>query len=226
MSKALFNLPVLTAASFSIAATIVITAMVFADKPDPPTLLLDQPMPAPDFTVTDHHGDTLTKDDLLGQVWVCDFFLTSCNGVCPVLGRKMADLAAQLAEDPAFDSVRLVSFSVDPETDTVQRLQAYRNTNMSVWSRGSASRKDEIDRRWVHARAQDNEAFWQIVREGFKLSVGPASPEDKSTPVAHSSRFVLVDRKGNIRGTYEAYQSDEDLIALRADLRRLIEEQD
>lgn len=226
MSKVLFNLPVLTAALFSIAATVVISALVFAEKPQPPTLLLDEPMAVPDFTVTDHQGNVLTRADMLGKVWVCDFFLTRCNGVCPVLGRKMADLAAMLAEDPALDSVRLVSFSVDPEHDSVERLRTYRKTNMTAWDRGIDARRDAIEERWVHTRAEDNEAFWQIVREGFKLSVGPAGPQVKSTPVAHSSRFVLIDRKGNIRGTYEAYDSDQDLKVLQADLLRVVEEKD
>jgi len=223
MSKALFNLPVLTAAIFSIAATVVITAMVFADKPDPPTLL--QPAtPAPDFTVTDHHGDTLTKDDMLGRVWVCDFFLTSCNGVCPILGKKMASLIDEVAQDKALDGIRFVSFSVDPEHDTVDRLQAYRKTNMSAWAGGDDDLQALIDARWAHARAQDRETFWRVVSEGFGLYVGEA-PNDPSTPVGHSSRLVLIDQQGNIRGYYEG-MTDEDTPALLADIRRLVREQD
>ncbi|MFN3166046.1 MAG: SCO family protein [Phycisphaeraceae bacterium] len=224
MSKALFNLPVLTAALFSIAATIVLTAVVFADKPDPPTLMLDQPMPAPDFKVTDHNGETLTKDDLLGRVWVCDFFLTRCNGVCPILGKKMATLIDEIAKDKSLDAVRFVSFSVDPEHDTVERLRAYRKTNRSVWVRGDEDLGELIDQRWAHARADDRDAFWRVVSQGFGLFVGEA-PNDPSTPVGHSSRLVLIDQRGDIRGYYEG-MTDEDTPALLADIRRLVEGSD
>ena len=81
----------------------------------------------------------------------------------------------------------------------------------------------ELDRRWVHARAQDKEAFWQTVRDGFRLGVGPANPEDKTTPVSHSRRFVLIDAEGAIHGMYDAY-ADEDLITMIDDVRRLVTE--
>lgn len=224
MNKALFNLPVLTAAAFSLAATVVIVALVFADKPQGPTLMLDEPMPVPAFEVTSHDGEVITRQRMLGKVWVCDFFLTRCNGICPTLGRTMADLADELSRDPALDDVKLVSFSVDPEHDTVDQLKQYRKINMGVWDRGSQARQDEINRRWVHARAQAQEPFWELVREGFKLYVGP-SENDPTTPVAHSGRLVLIDQRGQIRGYYDGL-SQADMPALLADIRRLVDESD
>jgi len=227
MKKAFFNLPVMMAAAFSLAATGVVTALVFFGQPiknDAPTRLLDEAMVVPDFEVTDHTGKTFTRQDMLGKVWVCDFFLTRCNGVCPILGLTMSDLAEDLSKDEAFDGVRLVSFSVDPEYDTLEQLRQYRRTNLGVWARGSDERRAEIEQRWVHARAEDQEAFWTLVREGFKLGVGPASPEDQSTPISHSGRLVLIDRQGNIRGYYDGL-TDEHMPALLADIRRLVDEE-
>lgn len=223
MNKALFNMPVLTTAAFSIAATVVIVSMVFAEKDDGPTLLLDEPWAAPDFSVTDHNGNSITRESMLGKVWVCDFFLTRCNGVCPILGLKMAATAEQLAQDEAFADVKLVSFSVDPEHDTLEVLQDYREKNFHFWDKGEEALRAELEARWVHARAEDKEAFWETVREGFKLHVGPASPDDQTTPIAHSRRFVLVGPKGNIRGMYDAY-SDDELYTMMYDVRRLVGE--
>lgn len=223
MNKALFNLPVLTTAAFSLAATAVIVFMVFSGKPDGPTLMLDEPWAVPEFSVTDHQGQTITRSSMLGKVWVCDFFLTRCNGVCPVLGLKMAATADRLAKDDAFKDVKLVSFSVDPEHDTLEVLNDYRDKNLNFWDKGDDDLRAELNRRWVHARAQDKEAFWQTVRDGFRLGVGPANPEDKTTPISHSRRFVLVDAQGMIRGMYDAY-SDEELVILIDDIRRLVNE--
>lgn len=222
MSKALFNLPVLMAAVFSLAATAVITALVFAGKPEPPTLLLDVSTPVPSFNVTDHTGQTLTDKDLSGTVWVCDFFLTRCNGICPTLSLTMADLAGQLAKEEVFDDVKLVSFSVDPDHDTVEQLDLYRRRNIGAWDRGSDEHRAELNRRWVHARAEDRDAFWKIIEEGFQLYVGEAV-NDPSTPVAHSGKLVLIDEIGHIRGYYDGL-TDMEKPALLADIRRLVEQ--
>ncbi|MBX2852076.1 MAG: SCO family protein [Phycisphaeraceae bacterium] len=223
MNKALFNLPVLTTAAFSLAATVVLVSLVFAGEPEGSALMLDEPWAVPDFEVTDHNGQTITRRGMLGRVWVCDFFLTRCNGVCPVLGLKMAATAERLAKDDAFDDVMLVSFSVDPEHDTLDVLQAYRAKNFEFWDKGNEDLRAELDSRWVHARAEDKEAFWQTVRDGFRLGVGPANPEDKTTPIAHSRRFVLVDKEGIIRGVYDAY-ADEQLVTMIDDIRLLVNE--
>ena len=223
MNKALFNLPVLTTAAFSLAATAVIVFMVFADEPQGSPLMLDEPWAVPDFSVTDHNGQSITRQSMLGRVWVCDFFLTRCNGVCPVLGLKMAATAESLAQDSVFDEVKLVSFSVDPEHDTLDILGAYREKNFDFWDKGDDALRAELDRRWVHARAEDKEAFWQTVRDGFRLGVGPANPEDKTTPISHSRRFVLIDKEGIIRGMYDAY-ADEELVTMIDDIRWLVNE--
>ncbi len=222
MNKALFNLPVLTAAAFSLAATVVLVAVVFAEKPEPPTLLLDEPWDVPAFEVVEHNGQTVTRQSMLGKVWVCDFFLSRCNGICPLMSRTMADLANDLAQDPALDDVMLVSFSLDPEHDTLEALNIYRNQNMGYWSRGIEQREADLNRRWMHARAQEQEPFWELVRDGFKLYVGP-SENDPKTPIAHSGKLVLIDKQGRISGYYEGTNATE-IPALVADVRRLVNE--
>jgi protein SCO1/2 len=223
MNKALFNLPVLTTAAFSLAATVVLVSLVFAGEPEGSELMLDEPWSVPDFQVTGHNGESITRQSMLGRVWVCDFFLTRCNGVCPVLGLKMAATAERLAKDDVFDDVKLVSFSVDPEHDTLDILKAYRSKNFEFWDKGNENLRAELESRWVHARAEDKEAFWQTVRDGFRLGVGPANPEDKTTPISHSRRFVLVDKEGVIRGMYDAY-ADEELVIMVDDIRVLVNE--
>ncbi|MFI4860234.1 MAG: SCO family protein [Phycisphaerales bacterium JB063] len=222
MTKHLLNLPVVLAAVFSLAACGVISAVVF--MPGPTKLLPGEPIPAPDFTVTDHAGQTLTHDDLLGEVWVCDFFLTRCTGVCPLLGQSMSNLAQQLNNTRALREVQLISFSVDPEHDRPDVLAEYRDNWRPTWSRGSDARWEAIDTHWRHATAQSQQDFWHVVTDGFKLTVGPnADPDDTSTPISHSSKLVLVDRAGNIRGYYDGL-IPSDMEALVADLKRVVAE--
>lgn len=219
MNKALFNMPVLTAAAFSIAATAVLVAMAFDDGP---TLLLDEPWDAPDFEVTGYDGQVITKQNMLGEVWVCDFFLTRCGLICPALARTMAGVLNKTTNEAALAEVKFVSFSVDPEHDTLKTLNTYRERHYGIWSGGNEVLREQIKSRWTHARADDKQAFWQLVREGFRLSVGP-SINDETTPIAHSSRLVLIDKQGRIRGYYEG-MNQEHVPALIADIRRLVNE--
>lgn len=230
MKHPIFNLPVLLAAGLCLAATAVIAAVVF-NPPQPPTRLLPEPLAAPSFAVIDSQGNPLTQDDLQGQVWVCDFFLTRCTGVCPLLGQRMAELAWELEQDPELAGVKLISFSVDPEHDRPEQLATYRAMYLPVWAAAQdrvdfAPRRAAIEKSWRHVTAADTDqqAFWDTVESDFLLMVGEADPNDKTTPISHSDRLVLIDRQGRIRGYYAGLNPEESGEPLLADIRRLVAE--
>jgi len=52
-----------------------------------------------------------------------NFIFTSCTTVCPIMSAGFAQFREDLG--PERDQVRLLSISIDPETDTVARLRAY-----------------------------------------------------------------------------------------------------
>ena len=225
MTKHLLNLPVVLTAVFCIAACAVISAIVFGPQSAAPTKLLEAPFDSvPAFTVTDHAGKALDIDDLRGEVWVCDFFLTSCTGICPRLGQSMSDFAYTLSQTRGLGDVQLISFSVDPENDRPDVLALYRDEWQPTWSRGDDARWDTIQSRWRHTTADDQQAFWDIVINNFRLGVSNNNdPKDTSTTISHSSKLVLVDRDGNIRGYYDGLIPEEVEI-LVADLKRVVAE--
>ena len=63
-------------------------------------------------------------------------------------------------------------------------------------------------------------ALWRVAGEGFKLSVVD-NPESTTEPISHSARFVLIDREGRVRGTYQS-TDDDGMKQLREDLLRLL----
>src|SRR6187397_251104 len=67
----------------------------------------------PEFTLIERSSREVKNQELAGQVWIADFVYTSCGGICPIMTQKMRKLQDSLPEE-----IRLVSFSVDPETDT------------------------------------------------------------------------------------------------------------
>jgi protein SCO1/2 len=145
----------------------------------------------PEFALTDQAGRTVTKRDLIGSVWVADFIYTGCATACPALTQRMAQLK------PA---ARLVSFSVDPEVDTVERLRAYSErfgADPASWS-------------FLTGPVEDVK---RTVSEGFKLSAQKVDAD-----VFHSEKLVLVDAQGKIRGYFDA--DPRGLEALRRAIRR------
>jgi len=145
----------------------------------------------PDFSLIDSGGRPLSQAQLAGGVWVADFIFTHCPDVCPVLSAQMAKLQHALAEAGA-DSVRLVSFSVDPANDTPEVLREY------------AQRFGAQPGRWLFVTGE-RDALYTLIGQGFHLAVA-ARPEsenrDGSGLITHSDRFVLVDRNLQIRGYY------------------------
>src|SRR5215467_5439586 len=157
--------------------------------------------PVPDFSLTDQADKTVTLHELKGRVWVADFIFTNCGGTCPVMTEKMRKLQETL---PA--SVRLVSFTVDPARDTTKVLAAY------------AAEHGANRDRWLFLTG-DKQAIYDICIKGFKLPL----EDDAGTPlepITHSTRFVLVDRQGQIRGYYSGTEEQE-LNRLASDSKKL-----
>ena len=155
----------------------------------------------PDFSLTDQTGKTTTLHDLAGRVWVADFIFTNCGGTCPLMTDKMRKLQDALPAE-----VHLVSFTVDPTRDTPKVLAAYAEEH-------GASRD-----RWLFLTGE-NQAMYDICVKGFKLPLDTEGGTP-AEPIAHSTRFVLVDKHGDIRGYYSGTEEDE-LRRLSADAKKL-----
>jgi cytochrome oxidase Cu insertion factor (SCO1/SenC/PrrC family) len=159
---------------------------------------------APAFVLTDQDGKTFQSDRLFGKVWVATFFFTRCLATCPVQTKRLAELQTRLKEEPARADVRLLSITVDAEHDTPEVLKRYAEqsgADTSTWSFLTG------ERRYI----------WALSQKGFKLPTGE-DPANAEMPIAHSARFVLVDRVGRFRGYYDS-QSEEAVDELEDALR-------
>jgi len=155
----------------------------------------------PNFELTAETGEPFQGKSLAGQVWVADFIFTSCQGPCPRMSGLMRVIQKELA---GVQGVTLVSFTVDPDRDTPEVLAAY------------GKRYQAEPGRWRFLTGA-KEALHRLSRDAFRLG-------DVDGGLNHSTRFVVVDRQGRIRGYYGTAE-DGNWKQVVPDVRRLLEEE-
>jgi len=159
----------------------------------------------PSFQFVNQNGQSFGSAQLAGRIWIADFIYTTCPGPCPMISTRMSELQKPLEKT----DVHLVSFSVDPEKDTPQVLRGY------------ADKLQAEPKRWDFLTGPKS-AIYKLSHDGFKLAVSDGS-DAQGIPV-HSTRMVLVDRHGEIRGFYEATAADA-VTKLLADTNHLLRDQ-
>ncbi|MBK9167577.1 MAG: SCO family protein [Bryobacterales bacterium] len=153
------------------------------------------------FALTAHTGEAVTLDDLRGRVWVADFIFTNCAGPCP----RMSALMRQVQElVQTVDGVSLISFTVDPDRDTPEVLTEY------------ARRFQAREPLWRFLTG-DRQTLHELKLESFKLGNVDGS-------LNHSTRFVLIDAQGRIRGYYGT-ETSSPVREVVAAIKQLLEEQ-
>ncbi len=160
-------------------------------KPERPAALFA----SPDFAFRDQTGHAVTRASLTGQPYVANFIFTTCRTVCPLLTAKMVRLQRELPGVP----LRFVSFSVDPEHDTVEALAAY------------AKQWNADESRWL--LLETTTPGLAQVAQGFHVTAERA--DGGLDAVIHSAVFVLVDERGVVRGIFDSEDADDYQALLR-----------
>jgi len=159
----------------------------------------------PSFQLVNQDGQPFSSNQLAGKIWIADFIFTACPGPCPMISSRMSELQKPLEKT----DVHLISFSVDPEKDTPEVLRGY------------AEKLHAQTLRWDFLTGP-KATIYDLSKNGFKLAASDGS-EEAGVPV-HSTRMVLVDRHGEIRGYYDALEPDA-VTKLLADTSHLLREQ-
>ena len=154
------------------------------------------------FSFVDQDSVTITENDLSGKIYVADFFFTSCRTICPIMKTQMMRVYEATWE---MSDVVLISHTIDPEYDTVALLHDY------------ARRLGVESSRW-HFLTGQKDSIYKVAQTRYFAT----AMEDKSEPdgFIHSGAFLLVDRKGRIRGKYDGTK-EEDVNRLVGDIKRL-----
>jgi protein SCO1/2 len=167
------------------------------------------------FELTNQLGKTVTMDELRGRIVIANFFFTRCPSICPGLSRNMKmiqdglkfkDISRRI--DTTF--VQLISFSVDPERDSVPVLKKYADrygVNHDMWWMLTGPKK----------------TIYDYALNELKLGLQDGGTVDSA--FIHTEKFVMIDKKGVVRGYYNGLDSLS-LSTLAEDLTLLMLEKD
>ncbi len=167
------------------------------DGPKPGDALFNVPA----FSLVDQNDAPVTDQSLRGKPWIAAFIFTQCAGPCPMMSANMAKLQKRVPHP----DLKLVSFTVDPARDTPAVLKQYARTF------------DADESRWSFLTGS-GEAM-AAVAKGMLL---PFMPAWADADITHSTKFLLVDQDGAVRGIFSS--DTEGMEQLATDATALIGE--
>ena len=163
-----------------------------------------------DISLTNQLGQKVSWKDMHGKIIVADFFFTHCPNICPALTLSMKKLQDGITNsrrvgDKTPDFLHLISFSVDPERDSVERLKKWADrfqVNPDQW--------------WLVTG--EKKAIYDMAINEMKLGIVDGKGVDSE--FIHTDHFVLIDTSLQVRGYYHGLndtsmaQLSEDIILL------------
>ena len=153
------------------------------------------------FNLKDQTGNKFGSDSLTGKIYIANFFFTTCPSICPKMTKCFKIIQDSIAN---MQHVEIVSFSVMPWVDSVNKLKVYgeqNNINPTKW----------------HLLTGDKSIIYALGRASFFADNNKLS--DTSSFI-HTDKMYLIDNQNRIRGVYNATKVD-DIARVLADIKIL-----
>lgn len=128
-------------------------------------------------------NDTLINNSLKDKIYIAEFFFCSCNTICPKMTKELLKVQETFKD---VKWINILSFTVDPERDSVKALKRYAD-------------KFKIKSDQWHLLTGSREVLYNLSLKSFFL----AAQEDGPESFDHSNKVVLIDNRGVIRGYYD-----------------------
>jgi protein SCO1 len=158
----------------------------------------------PEFRLTAQQGQEISQQQLDGNIYVADFFFATCPDICKEMSSQLVRVQEAFQDEA---QVKLVSFSVNPEHDTPEVLQAY------------GERYGADPDKWYFLTG-DRDQIYSLAKKGFYL---PVMQVEGQQDFIHSDKFMLVDKNRYVRGIYNGTDAD-DVDRLILEIRVLLDE--
>jgi len=164
--------------------------------------LIEPPLPAADFSLTQADGGTFRLSNQKGNLVLLYFGYTYCPDVCPTTMYDIAKAKAWLGEDAS--KIQVVLVTVDPERDTTEHLDEYVTVFDPAFI-GLSGSIEELESIW---------SDYGVYREKAE------SDGATSYLINHTARIFVVDTNGNLRLTFPFGMASE---AMADDLAHLLD---
>ena len=180
-------------------------AQLVEHEVDGKTVIDTIPHTIANFKFLNQDSSWVNNDTFNDKIYVADFFFTSCPSICPIMKSQLIRIYEEFENE---DDLRLVSYSIDPEYDTVAVLREY------------AKRLGVSSDRW-HFLTGPQDDIYELGETSYMVTAA----EDESAPggFLHSGAFLLVDKERRIRGVYDG-TVEEQVNNLMNDIRLLLGE--
>ena len=143
-----------------------------------------------DFSLTNQNGKQITQGYYENQIYIADFFFTTCPSICPIMTKNMY----QIQQKTMDKNVLLVSYSVTPEIDNVDQLKKY------------ALENKVNDNKW-NLLTGDKKQIYELARKSYLVAKNDG--DGGKYDMIHTENFVLIDREKRIRGYYDGTNKEE-----------------
>jgi protein SCO1/2 len=154
-------------------------------------VLIDKNHKIADYVLTNQQGRQTSTQEWKDKIVVANFFFTHCPVICPKMTKNLKKVQNAYGGN---SNLLLISFSVDPERDSVKRLQEFAHhfgIDESNWQLLTGSKKE----------------IYRLARKSFQVVAtdGDGGTDD----FIHSSKLILIDRQKRIRGYYDGTDENE-----------------
>lgn len=159
----------------------------------------------PDHKLLTQTGDTFSLANVRGKVYAVNFFFADCRNICPKMNAQFTGVQNQFLNE---DRVKLVSYTINPDADSVPVMAGY------------AERFKAVKDKWYFLTGS-KKTIYDLARNDYKIAVAPGDggPND----FIHSEQVVLIDPNLHIRGYYDGTDSTQ-MVEMEADIKQLLTE--
>ena len=147
----------------------------------------DEKRKAPDFLLTNQDSILISNDDMIGKVYVLEFFFTRCPDICIEMNQNMKLLDEEFGDSNDFG---IVSITIDPNNDTPSVLKKY------------SEALDVKSQNW-HFLTGEKDYIYDLANIGFNIFANQNS--NFIGGFEHQGYFALIDKDGYIRSRKDSF---------------------